>query len=120
MKQGSNASAASGKQESQPALPSYAQAGGSQRQSTHPSADTKKPASAVSTDSQPSEAQPADVDKHAPATPVASTSPVPLSDSSFSTAEKSRDDENAAEASTSRGTEAEVLGPDPCFKTAEH
>ena len=104
-KQGSNASAASGKQESQTALPSYAQAGVSQRQSSQTPADSKPPAPTISPEEQPSEAQPVDVDKHAPATPVASTSPVPHSDSSSSTAEKFREEGNAAEASTSREPE---------------
>ena len=107
-KQGSSASAASGKQDSQTALPSYAQAGASQRQTLQAPAESKKPESTVSTEQQPTEAQPVEVDKHAPATPAASTSPVPHSDSSSSTAEKFREEGNAAEASTSKVLEAEV------------
>ncbi|KAL3157004.1 hypothetical protein ABBQ38_001257 [Trebouxia sp. C0009 RCD-2024] len=113
-KQGSTASAASAKQESQAALPSYAQAGVSQRQNSQPPAESSKPAPSVSTEPpQTSEVQPIDVDKHAPATPIASTSPVPHSDSSSSTAEKFREEGNAAEASTSRPSEAEVQSPRP-------
>lgn len=106
-KHGSNASAATSKQEPQAALPSYAKAGVSQRPDSQ--GDSRRPAPTISTERQPAETSPADVDKHAPATPVASTSPVPPSDSSSSTAEKSREDTNAAEASTSRGSEAEVF-----------
>ncbi|DBA77438.1 hypothetical protein WJX77_006299 [Trebouxia sp. C0004] len=107
-KQGSNASAASSKQDSQPALPSYAQAGVSQRPSSASPADSQKVAQAVSADHQSPETASVEVDKHAPATPAASTSPVPPSDTSSSTAEKSRDEGNAAEASTSRAADAEV------------
>jgi len=108
-KQGSNASAASSKQDSQPALPSYAQAGVSQRPSSSSPADSKKVAQAVSDDHQSPDTASAEVDKHAPVTPAASTSPVPPSDTSSSTAEKSRDEGNSAEASTSRAADAEVL-----------
>ncbi|KAL0019236.1 hypothetical protein WJX79_003583 [Trebouxia sp. C0005] len=107
-KQGSNASAASSKQDSQPALPSYAQAGVSQRPSSSSPADSKKVAQAVSADHQSPEASAVEVDKHAPATPAASTSPVPPSDTFSSTAGKSREDGNAAEASTSKAADAEV------------
>lgn len=107
-KQGSTASAASGKQDSQTALPSYAQAGVSQRQTSQAPAESKKLESTVSPEQQPPEAQLVGVDKHAPATPAASTSPVPHSDSSSSTAEKSREEGNATEASTSKSSEAEV------------
>ena len=108
-KQGSNVSAASSKQDSQTALPSYAQAGASQRHSSPSPAESKQAAQTATTDRQSPEAQPVEVDKHAPATPAASTSPVPASDSSSSTAEKFREDGNAAEASTSRGSEVEVI-----------
>lgn len=110
-KQGSSVSAANGKQDSQTnALPSYAQAGPSQRQTSQAPAESKKPESMVSPEQQPPEAQLVGVDKHehAPATPAASTSPVPPSDSSSSTAEKSREEGNATEASTSKSSEAEV------------
>ena len=105
-KQGSTASAASSKQDTQTTLPSYAQTGTSQRLGTP---DSKKPPHAISTDRQSPQSQPTEVDKHAPTTPVASTSPVPPSDSSSSTADKSREDTVAAEASTSRASDAEVL-----------
>lgn len=107
-KQGSNASAANGKQDSQVALPSYAQNGVSHRQSTSSPVDSKKSAQADSTSIQSPEARFVDVDRHAPATPAASTSPVPPSDTPSSTSEKFREEGNAAEASTSRAAEAEV------------
>lgn len=106
-KQGSSAVAASGKQDAQTALPSYAQAGAAQRQTSQAPAESKKPESTCSPEQQPPEAQLVGVE-HAPATPAASTSPVPPSDSSSSTAEKSREEGNATEASTSKSSEAEV------------
>ena len=105
-KSASNGSAVSNQQDSQTTLPSYAPPGTSQRQSTP---DSKKPPQTISTDRQSPSSQPGEVDKHAPSTPVASTSPVPPSDSSSSTADKSREDNAPTDPSTSRATEAEVL-----------
>lgn len=90
-------------------LPSYAQAGLTQRKSA-PLTDEKETASAKSADPVVSESQPADSEKHAPATPAPSTSPHPqtLSESSSGTAEKMPELANGGEASSSRILEQEV------------